>query len=548
MNDDTLNDETQAYGTPDAPEAGVDGGTHVPETVRSTAPTYTGGTQTEREERHGVVIIGSGLGGSIAAFRLAEAGVENLVLERGRRWPVTPDGGTFPAFPSLDRRLVWLEDDSTPLPPARGPLLSVLRRTLSAALPRSTGLLDVNTQDGVVILSGAGVGGGTLVYGGVLAQPRPDPFRRLFPAELNYDELDRVYYPRARKRLVAAPFPDDLLARTPYDSNRLWSLAAKRSGLSTEAIVSSYDFDTVRGELDGTETASAVIGQYHFTGCNSGAKLSVDRTYLARAEASGKTTVRALHRVTHVSQDLKGLYRVIAERLDEDGTAVERLAFVCDRLILAAGVHTPRILLTARETGALPRLHESIGKGWGSNGDHLTLIRTSLIPIGAPQGGPPAVLVRNSDGTAGVMHSPMPFPVGSGLLTCLGMGISDHFGQWTMTADGKTRLKWKAEYDTTSRQAVNALVRHVARYVPGGRPMIPGEPTHPVVAHPVGGVVLGRSTDAYGRLRGYNGLYCLDGALMPGSAAAVNPALTIAAVVERCLDEIIADFTRACTR
>ncbi|MEV7104162.1 GMC family oxidoreductase N-terminal domain-containing protein [Streptomyces atroolivaceus] len=483
------------------------------------------------------------MGGSIAAFRLSEAGVKNVVLERGRRWPVTPAGDTFPAFPSLDSRLVWLDDDSTPLPPARGPLLSLLRRALSAALPRSTGLLDVNAQDGVVILSGAGVGGGTLVYGGVLAQPRPDVFRRLFPAELNYDELDRVYYPRARKRLVAAPFPEDLLAHEPYRSNRLWSIAAKRSGLSAETIVSNYDFDTVRDELEGRATASTIIGQYHFTGCNSGAKMSVDRTYLARAEASGNTTVRALHRVTHVSQDRKGRYRVLTERLDEQGTAIEQLVFVCDKLIVAAGAHTPRMLLAARETGALPGLHESIGDGWGSNGDHLALIRTTPMPIGAPQGGPPAVLVRNTDGSAGVMHSPMSFPVGSGLLVCLGMGISDRFGRWTLTTDGRARLKWNAEYDTTSRQAVDSLVRRVARYMPDAHPVPTGRPTHPVVAHPVGGVVLGRSTDVHGRLHGYRGLYCLDGALMPGSTAAVNPVLTIAAVIERCLDHIIPDFT-----
>ncbi|MGC5341275.1 GMC oxidoreductase [Streptomyces sp. DT171] len=566
MNDDTLDDGTQVHDVrdvPDAPHApdvphapqapDVPDGPDTPATRtygppgasgpgRVGASVLTGGAEADREERHRVVIIGSGVGGSIAAFRLAEAGVDNVVLERGRRWPVTPAGNTFPAFPRPDSRLVWLDDDSTSLPPARTPLLSLLRHALSAALPRSTGLLDVMTQDGVVVLSGVGVGGGTLVYGGVLAQPRPGPFRRLFPTELDYDELDRVYYPRARERLVAAPFPDDLLAREPYRSNRLWSVAAKRSGLPAETIVSNFDFDIVRGELDGTEKASAVIGQYHFTGCNSGAKMSVDRTYLARAEATGRTKVRALHRVTHVSQDPGGRYRVLAERLDQRGTTVERLVFVCDKLILAAGAHTPRILLTARETGALPRLHESIGKGWGTNGDHLTLVRTAPIPLGPPQGGPPAVLVRNLDGTAGVMHAPMPFPVGPGLLVCLGMGISDRFGQWTLAADGKAGLHWKAEYDASSRHAVDSLVRHVARHMPGGGVVSADRQTHPVAAHPVGGVVLGKSTDAYGRLRGYRGLYCLDGALMPGSTAAVNPALTIAAVVERCLDHIVTDF------
>ena len=538
-----MNDVPQQCPTPEEGDSGSDGQTGFPKPAGRTAPLVADGTRTEREERHGVVIIGSGVGGSIAAFRLAEAGVRSVVLERGRRWPVTPAGDTFPSFPSLDSRLAWLDDDSTPLPPGRGPVPSLLRRALSAALPRSTGLLDVNTQDGVVIISGAGVGGGTLVYGGVLAQPRPEPFRRMFPAGLDYDELDRVYYPRARKRLVAAPFDDDLLARAPYRSNHLWSLAAKRSGLSAETITSNYDFDVIRSELDGTETASATVGQYHFTGCNSGAKMSVDRTYLARAEASGKTAVRPLHRVTHMSQDRKGLYRVSAERLDAQGTAVERLVFVCDKLILAAGAHTPRMLLTARETGALPGLHESVGDGWGSNGDHLVLVKTSPIPIGAPQGGPPAVLVRNADGTAAVMHSPMSFPVGSGILVCLGMGLSDRFGRWTLTADGKPRLKWEASYDTTSVRAVENLVRHVARYMPGAHPVPADRPSHPVVAHPVGGAVLGKSTDLYGRLRGHRGLYCLDGALMPGSTAAANPALTIAAVVERCLDHIISDFT-----
>ncbi|WP_247696712.1 hypothetical protein [Streptomyces sp. b94] len=52
-------------------------------------------------------------------------------------------------------------------------------------------------QRNVTIICGAGVGGGTLVYGGVLAQPAPAPFHQLFPAQIDYCELDRVHYPRA---------------------------------------------------------------------------------------------------------------------------------------------------------------------------------------------------------------------------------------------------------------------------------------------------------------------------------------------------------------
>ena len=55
--------------------------------------------------------------------------------------------------------------------------------------------------------------------------------------------------------------------------------------------------------------------------------------------------------------------------------------------------------------------------------------------------------------------------------------------------------------------------------------------------------MLGKACDDYGRLDGYRNLYCLDGSLLPGSAAAANPAHTSAALVERRLDDIISrDF------
>jgi cholesterol oxidase len=58
-------------------------------------------------------------------------------------------------------------------------------------------------------------------------------------------------------------------------------------------------------------------------------------------------------------------------------------------------------------------------------------------------------------------------------------------------------------------------------------------------AHPLGGAVLGKSTDAYGRVKGYDGLYVVDGAAIPGSTGTVNPSLTITALAERSIAEVL---------
>jgi cholesterol oxidase len=58
-------------------------------------------------------------------------------------------------------------------------------------------------------------------------------------------------------------------------------------------------------------------------------------------------------------------------------------------------------------------------------------------------------------------------------------------------------------------------------------------------AHPLGGAVLGRATDSYGRVHGYKDLLVVDGAAVPGSTATANPALTITALAERAMDNYL---------
>jgi len=497
----------------------------------------------DREESHRVVIIGSGVGGSITAFRLAQAGVDNLVLERGRRWPITPGGGTFPWFPSLDKRLLWLNRMAPPRLPWPA---SALGAVAASALPRSTGLLDVLAHRNLTVVCGAGVGGGTLTYGAILPQPGPGAFHRVFPPGIDHEELDRTHFPRARHRLRASPFPDDLLSHPRYRTNKAWHAALAEAGLPAEKVVSSIDFDVIRAELDGTRRPSATIGQYLFTGCDSGAKLSVDRTYLAEAEATGRTVVRPLHEVTGIRQHRDGRYHVTVDRLDGRGRVLERIRVVCERLVLAAGgVHTPRLLVTARATGALPRLNEFVGAQWGTNGDQMPVLVDNSHPAGAHQGGPPAHLARHHDGTAMVTHGGLSRPAGTRLLVCPGIGIPDRFGRWTHCAlTGEAHLEWECGSDTTTHRTVLDLLRRTAPHIgPEGATLLDPFAAHPLILHPLGGAVIGKATDLHGRLHGHPGLYCLDSALMPGSTAGVNPVLTIAAVVERCLDHIMVDFT-----
>jgi cholesterol oxidase len=59
--------------------------------------------------------------------------------------------------------------------------------------------------------------------------------------------------------------------------------------------------------------------------------------------------------------------------------------------------------------------------------------------------------------------------------------------------------------------------------------------------HPLGGAVLGKACDLYGRVSGYRGLYVVDGALMPGSTGGTNPSFTIAAMAERCMERILTE-------
>ncbi len=150
------------------------------------------------------VVVGSGFGGAVAAYRLGQAGVITTVLERGLRWDVDGSGNTFCGINEPDWRCGWFLDR----PP--------LGINLGARIERRAGLIARHEGDGINVLSGVGVGGGSLAIGMFLPQPRRSEWEQVYPADVGYDEMNTIYWPRARQRLGASPIPEDVQSTGPY--------------------------------------------------------------------------------------------------------------------------------------------------------------------------------------------------------------------------------------------------------------------------------------------------------------------------------------------
>jgi len=253
----------------------------------------------KRENDAEAIVIGSGFGGAVASLRLGEGGIETIVLERGIRWPITTAGDTFCTKENPDGRAAWLS--STTILPDPLPKFPI---------DVFTGVLDRKIGNGVIVYRGAGVGGGSLMYGGITYQPTKELFYRVFPSTLSYDELDRVYYPRVRAMLKTTPIPDDIFQTDAYLSSRILLEYATKAGLSTTKPDIAFDWEIVSQEIAGQKVPSIIVGQVYY-GTNSGAKNSLDRNYLRMAEATGYVEIRPLHLVTSIEG--RGAYPVVPD-------------------------------------------------------------------------------------------------------------------------------------------------------------------------------------------------------------------------------------------
>ncbi|NKQ51549.1 GMC family oxidoreductase [Amycolatopsis sp. K13G38] len=479
-------------------------------------------------EEHRVVVIGSGFGGGVTALRLAEAGVPVLVLERGKRWPTGPNAETFPHAASPDKRALWY-----------GSAPQLFGKPVSLA--PYTGVLESVVGENMVVMTAAGVGGGSLVYQGMTLQPAEAVFNAVLPEELDYRTMARVHYPRVASMLQVATAPDELVDSPAYKAPRVFKRNAERAGNMVEKIPMPIDWSYALRELKGEMKPSYTNGDCAL-GVNNGGKHSVDVTYLAAAEATGLVTVAPLHNVTGISRTADGRWQIDVDRIDTSGTVLENKIITTPALVMAAGsVNTTRMLVRAAAQGAIPDLPDGLGGGWGTNGDRIYVWTNLEDDFGATQGGPVVYGTKDwADPQLAntVIQASIP-PIGLDLRSTMmvGFGVSAARGKFVYNGlTGQATLKWPRDGDAAVHSAIHERATRIAGQL---GTLADTNAVVPSTWHPLGGAPMGTVCDLDGRVRGQRGLYVLDGALIPGSTGACNPSMTIAAVAERALDNIV---------
>ena len=331
------------------------------------------------------LVIGSGFGGAISAYRLAQAGIENTVLERGCRWPQDPKRDIHSSDFAPDGRAFWHRTDITHI------------TGLSFDFDKFGGILDVTDYEHISVWRGACVGGGSKVFTGVMIQPEREYFEEIFQDNVDFDEMNDTYYPRVKEMLRLSPLPNDLYWKSGWGHSRVWDSNARAAGYTPEPIDGIWNWDVVRKESYWWRgnRRSATVGESNHGNAN-GAKFDVTQNYLKYAEESGYTTVYSGTQVKGISQEANGNYLVQVEQIDPMGEVVDEYTLSCGSLFMAAGsIGTTELLLRARERGDLPNLNEHIGEGWGTNGD-AAAARTLAPSLGVYQASPSASKIHDT--------------------------------------------------------------------------------------------------------------------------------------------------------
>ncbi len=301
----------------------------------------------ELKEHYPVVVIGSGYGGSIAASRLARAGQQVCLLERGREF--LP--GEFP--------------DTQP------EVMAELQLNLAdVTLGPRNGLYDMTLNDDINVFKGCGLGGTSLVNANVAlrADPRVFDDEQAWPAALRADLSTRIEdgFRHAQEMLKPQPYPET--------SPKLKKLEALKTSADTigepfHRPPINVNFEDKVNHVGVGQQACKLCGDC-LTGCNHGAKNTLAMNYLPDARNHGaviftQVDVRRLER--------SGNQWLIHYQLLNSGREAfnaPEMTLSADLVILSAGaLNSPEILLRSKANGLA--VSNRVGEGFTGNGDFL---------------------------------------------------------------------------------------------------------------------------------------------------------------------------------
>lgn len=309
-----------------------------------------------------VLVVGSGFGGSVTALRLTEKGYSVGVLEAGRRF-------TRESLPknSWDiRNYLW------------APRLGMY------------GIQRIHLLGNVMVLAGAGVGGGSLNYANTLYVP-PKPFFEdpQWKDITDWEEELKPYYDQARRMLGVRLNP----TMTPSDVHL--KAAAERMGVGDSfhlAPVGVFFGDGQDADGSAKATAGQEVADPYFggagparkactecgecmTGCRHGAKNTLNENYLYLAEKAG-AVVQPMTTVVSVTDDSRGGYAVQTLPTDERRKGEGR-TLTARRVVLAAGTYgTQTLLHRMKASGRLPYLSKRLGELTRTNSEALVGAQT----------------------------------------------------------------------------------------------------------------------------------------------------------------------------
>ncbi|MFE9885194.1 GMC family oxidoreductase N-terminal domain-containing protein [Streptomyces scopuliridis] len=327
-----------------------------------------------------VIVVGSGFGGSVSALRLTEKGYRVGVLEAGRRFT----RATLPKNSWDLKNYLW------------APALGLY------------GIQRVHLLGNVMVLAGAGVGGGSLNYANTLYVPPAaffdDP---QWAAITDWQQELKPYYDQATRMLGVRLNP----TMTPSDVHLKAAGEAMGVGDSFHLAPVGVFFGDGQ-DADGTARTrpGAAVDDPYFggagpsrnacrecgecmTGCRHGAKNTLNENYLYLAERAG-AVVHPMTSVIAITEDEEGGHCVTTVPTDQRRKGRTKV-LRARRVVIAAGTYgTQTLLHTMRDRGLLPRLSARLGELTRTNSEALVGAQTDNRRYRARHGAPRADFTR----------------------------------------------------------------------------------------------------------------------------------------------------------